>query len=402
MNSATKKFIIAIVVVIGLVVIFKKNQKPPISWEESYSVTDKNPYGMYILNKEIDFLFPKNKLKHVGPKTYTFLSQERYDTNVKTSLISIRNQTNFDVYLLDQLLDYVEKGNTALVFERLGSESLAESLKIHIVSPEIRQYKKDNYTLELTNKNNNTSRFTFENNNSNVFKISDSVKNKVKVLGYKTLLDGQKHPNLIEYSYGKGKIILGTDSTIFTNYNMLKSNNHLYIQGVLSYLPEDRITYFVTDKDSDSPFSDDDSILSFILRNKELRWAWYLCLTTLIVFVVFTAKRKQRVVPIIVPLTNTTVDFTKTVSNLYIQNKDYSDIINKSIIYNLEKIRRLYWIDTSKLDEKFVESYHIKTNKDRKDIVAYVNFVNAFRKAKYGASESDLIKFNKLTEKIID
>ena len=53
---------------------------------------------------------------------------------------------------------------------------------------------------------------------------------------------------------------------------------------------------------------------------------------------IFNAKRRQRVVPIINPLPNTTLDFTKTIGNLYYQEGNHQNIVDKKIIYFLEKI----------------------------------------------------------------
>ncbi|MEC4114694.1 hypothetical protein [Myroides pelagicus] len=438
MDNSLKKILLAFGLLIVVIFIFQKNKREPINWNESYSISDKNPYGLYILDQEIDYLFKNKNIEHTGPNLYDFISdyldysdevkasqtehaQEKDVSNEyeseyiqswdyrnfkedflnKTSIISIQNQSYMDTYLLANIMEYVANGNTIVMFETLQDYYDEENFQLPIKA----NYYPNSSTksISLTNNTITKQRFAIENLNNQYFTVSDSIVNKVRVLGYKYFDDGVKLPNLIEYKYGKGKLILGTDPIIFTNYNLLKSNNHLYIEGVLSYLPSENYTYFMTDKDYDNLYGEKDQpLLSFILKNEELRWAWYFCFITLGLFVLFTVKRKQRIIPIISPLTNTTIEFTKTVSSLYIQNKDYSDAMHKSIIYTLEKLRRLYWIDTSQLDDKFVESMHIKTNKNKEDIIAYVNFVNAFKNAKHPAGEGDLIRLNNLTDKIID
>ena len=64
-----------------------------------------------------------------------------------------------------------------------------------------------------------------------------------------------------------------------------------------------------------------------------------IALLSIILFIFFNAKRRQRIIPIIEPLVNSTVDFTKTIGNLYFQQNNNADLINKKIIKPLEKIK---------------------------------------------------------------
>ena len=91
---------------------------------------------------------------------------------------------------------------------------------------------------------------------------------------------------------------------------------------------------------------------------------------------IFNAKRRQRVIPIIKPLPNTTVDFTKTIGNLYYQEGNHQNLIDKKIIYFLERVRNEYLIDTAVLDENFIKKLHAKTGKDIKDIEHLVYLIN--------------------------
>ena len=116
---------------------------------------------------------------------------------------------------------------------------------------------------------------------------------------------------------------------------------------------------------------------------------------------IFNAKRRQRVIPIIKPLPNTTVDFTKTIGNLYYQEGNHQNLIDKKIIYFLERVRNEYLIDTAVLDENFIKKLHAKTGKDIKDIEHLVYLINYQKKSYHQSIETDLIEINKAIEKII-
>lgn len=402
MNSTLKKLLFLFIILIGVIFFIEGNRKKPIDWRETYSKNDKIPYGTYILDQELDGLLHNDSVIRISDNIFEVLSNKLYDTLVPTNILSIKGNNYYDEFAAKHLSEYTEAGNNAIIIQSYFNYNILDTLGIFLEyntpTLESNGLNDNEITLELTNKNLTTQKFNIKNDNYYYFLIPDKERDKIEVLGYKTIND-KKLPNLIRIKQGKGSLILGLAPIIFTNYNLLESNNHLYAESVLSYLTNDKTYVFVDTVDDEN---ESYNVLRYILQNDALRWAWYFFLISILVFVFFTAKRKQRIIPIITPLPNTTVDFTKTVSNLYIQNKDYHDIINKSIIYALEKIRRLYYIDTTKLDDKFVDSLHLKTKKDKEDIKKFVAFVDKFRASPNYASEDLLVTLNKIIEKILD
>ncbi|MBB1140915.1 DUF4350 domain-containing protein [Myroides sp. WP-1] len=403
MNSSLKKFGLALVVLVTCVFLYESGKKKPIHWYESYSNRDKNPYGLYIFDQEVQRLLGQDSLLRFDSSIYDFLSDQLYDTLHPSNLIILADRSgDLDEYTADYLKAYVEEGNTAIILQGSFNNMFLEvfGLEEDYIYSSVRADSQANTILELTNEQLTKQKFTVRNvDYSNEFMIVDSLKNNIDILGYKTIQDTIKQVNLVRVRQGKGELLLGLDPIILTNYYLLSSNNHLYAEGLFSYLPNQK-TYLYGQEASQKQESR--SLLRFIFANTALRWAWYFFLLTLLVFTLFTAKRRQRIIPIIKPVKNTTIQFTKTVANLYIQSKDYSDLMHKSIIYTLEKIRRKYYIETTNLDENFVHYYHLKSNKNQQDILAYVQFVNQFRQQQHPATEADLVQLNRLTEKIVD
>ena len=139
--------------------------------------------------------------------------------------------------------------------------------------------------------------------------------------------------------------------------------------------------------------------MRYILSQPALKWAWYLFLIGMLVFMFFNAKRRQRVIPIKEPVPNTTVDFTKTIGNLYLQEGSHHLIIEKKIIYFLEKIRSEYLIDTFQLDETFVKRLHQKTGKDPVLIEKVVRLIQKHRN-QLVSTQADVIEISKAIEKL--
>ena len=76
-----------------------------------------------------------------------------------------------------------------------------------------------------------------------------------------------------------------------------------------------------------------ESPLRYFLSQPPLRWSLYLAMFALILFMRFTAKRRQRVIPVIEPPVNTTLDFVKLIGTLYYQKKDHLGLLRKKQIY---------------------------------------------------------------------
>ena len=140
-----------------------------------------------------------------------------------------------------------------------------------------------------------------------------------------------------------------------------------------------------------------DSPLRFILSQPALKWAWLLGLVSLLIFVLFNAKRKQRIVKIIKPLENSTIAFTKTIGNLYYETKDHNNLIDKKITYFLESIRSKYYLDTQLLDDKFVKNLSLKSGKEQSKTKKTINLI-VHLKAKQSCNEDDLKLLNKAIE----
>ena len=94
---------------------------------------------------------------------------------------------------------------------------------------------------------------------------------------------------------------------------------------------------------------------------------------------------------------NTTVAFVKTISNLYFETQDHKNIIEKKSTYFLERIRTQYNLDTSKLDDDFIERLSLKSGVKKEKVKTLINYIDWLRnKRQY--FESNLIQLNTYIE----
>ena len=353
---------------------------------------------MYVLDQEAPKLLKNHKINKVSKTTYEYFEPLYvYDTLVDNYSVNGSIMVISDTYSLDnasskELFYFVAHGNSAFISAKDFPAIFNDSLNIistmgYNVDSEIE--------LSLANKKIKQTKYKFKvGATSSYFEKIDTL--NTTVLGYQQI-DTVRQVNFVKVPFGQGYFYLHTQPIAFTNYHLLKDNHHQYAENLISYIPEGDVFWMVKDQNGELKSA---SPMRFILSQPALKWAWYLSILGLLFFMVFNAKRRQRVVPIIEPLANTTLDFTKTIGNLYYQEGDHQNIVDKKIIYFLEKIRNEYLIDTNVLDENFIKKLHQKSGKDIGDIQKAVQLINALRKDYYQCVEEDLININNAIEKI--
>lgn len=397
MNRTLRLYIALLVMLLVIIVIIDANRPKPIDWTPSFSLNDKIPYGMYVFDKEIGTLLKDHKIKKINTTAYEYFnSKYDYDTlvndyRVKGTFLNISKISNLDEQSITEICYFVEHGNNAFISSETIPNALLDSLHLKMDS----EYHFSNKIYNwLANKKLGSQKYKItEGVNNNYFSKIDTL--NTTVLGYQN--GDSTRINFIKVNYKSGTFYLHTQPVAFTNFHLLKGNHHEYAEKVLSYIPKGRVFWLVKDQTgeviSDSP-------MRFILSQPPLKWAWYIFLIGMLIFILFNAKRKQRIVPIIKPLTNTTVDFTKTIGNLYYLEGDHNNIIDKKIVYFLEKIRNEYLIETNKLDDDFIKKLHLKSGKKLEDIINLVKLINAYRKNNYISTDDNLLEINNAIEKV--
>ncbi|MGN7811282.1 DUF4350 domain-containing protein [Flavobacterium sp. 22076] len=400
MSKNIKIYIAVLVFILILILIGDYNKQKTIDWRPTYSVNDKIPYGLYVFDKEIGGILKNQKIERIPDITpYEFLdSKYNEDTLVETytvkgTFINISQQNNLDDQSAKEIMYFVSHGNNAFLSMTNFPKTLLDSLKFEY-SSNLLQTK--DASVWMANKKLSSKIYKSTSDIADYFSKIDTL--NTTVLGYEGNPKYKKNINFIKVPYKNGYFFLHTNPVAFTNYNLLKKDRYQYTEKVLSYIPKGDVFWY-TKSPNDENISA--SPLRYIFSQPALKWAWYLFLIGMLVFILFNAKRKQRIVPILQPLSNLTIDFTKTIGNLYYQEGDHKNIIDKKIIYFLERIRTEYLIDTTKLDDEFVKKLHHKTGKDEKDIQELVLLINEYRNSYHGNIEADLIRINNAIEKIL-
>jgi hypothetical protein len=403
MNKTIKIYLVFLVLLLVAIIIVDANRPKPIDWTPTFGINDRIPFGMHIFDKESSSLLKNDTIEKTTQTAYEYLDSRYYyiddslqTDNARGTFLAIAEYYDIDDESTNELLYHVAQGNSVFLSATSFSEKLEDSLHFNTNS---KMPEKDGLDLNVVNPSLGTKKYNFVNGiGSAFFSKIDTL--KTTVLGYQSSKkDKEKQINFIKIAYKKGFFYLHCQPIVFTNYHLLKEDHYQYTEKIASYIPKGKLIWLVKGQTGDYISN---SPLRYILSQPSLRYAWYLFLIGIIVFMIFNAKRRQRIVPIIKPLSNTTVDFTKTIGNLYFQEGDHQNIIDKKIIFFLEKIRNDYLIETAILDDNFIKKLHLKSGKDIDDIKNVVRLINYQRKSYNQSIEDDLLELNNAIEKILN
>ncbi|MFP3591522.1 hypothetical protein [Chryseobacterium sp. SIMBA_038] len=384
MNKTFKIYAVIFIVVMVILALLEVNKKEVTDWRKNFDTNEKSPFGLFIFDHEAKDLF-KNKLKKIDQTPYDY-----YNTHKKESHNILVVETDVDTESWNKILDQVSKGSDAMLIVSQIPKEVSDSIGYY--DSEI-SFADEN-VLKLTDKK-------YQNDFIKLDKFPSGrgfsyIKPQVEVLGKTVEKNNSNQANFIKIKFGKGNIYVHCEPLFMTNYYLLKSGNIKYAQDVFSYLDDKETIWFVESNAKVSRF-----FMRFILSNPALKYAWWVLLGGLVLFVFFNAKRKQRIVPVIEPLKNTSVDFVKSIGNLYLQEGDFHDMMAKKAQYFLNKVRLDFLIDTQNLDEEFAKKLQLKTGKTIEMINEAINLIKKAQDPYAHVMKEDLARMNKLLDEIL-
>ena len=393
--------------IIGFILVEIYKPKP-IDWTPTFSNKDKIPYGCELLYEVLPNIFPNQKIS--DEKVPIFSKKRKIKLPPKSNYLYVFSYFRADSLLLIKLLDYVQKGNSVFIasenffglddtlhFQTSYVKYLAinDSASINFVNPTIR--KSSDYKYQ------NQAADTY-------FDIKDSTKNinTFTVLGK----NSKGFPNFIRVNFGKGMFFLNSVPMAFTNFYMVKDDNSDYAFKALSYLPEQPIFWdeYVNkmsigksvksiSKSREAKGQEDvqESPFKFIVSQPALKWAYFITLSALLIYLIFEGKRRQRIIPIMEIPKNTSLQFVETIGSLYYNQKDHKTIAEKKITHFLAYIRTKFYLKTTEIDQEFKTDLSNKSGISLREITDLFNYISFVQNNNY-TDENQLITLNEQIE----
>ena len=139
------------------------------------------------------------------------------------------------------------------------------------------------------------------------------------------------------------------------------------------------------------------SPLQYILQEPSLAWAWYILLAIGLLFLLFRTKRQQRIIPVLEPNRNTSMEFLNIISNLYFQQRDHKKLAQEDMRLFLHFIRDRYKIPTRNLDDTFITQLTQQSQVEQ-DIIKKILLLNTNINSASHITENTLISFHQHIE----
>ena len=369
-----------------LYVIAEYNKPNPINWTPTLYYKHKIPLGTYIIHNQLNQLFPGAKVIKTNASIYTALknlSSTPGNYLVFAKDVTI-NKTDFT-----ELIKYIAAGNAVFISSYKFNGFLADTLQIALAY----ESAKGNAQLNFTNRKlERAPDYEFEKDISNQY-FTEFDTAGATVIGK----NNYGHATYLTFKFGKGSLYLCSNPGVFSNYSLLNKQGADYAAKALSYLPVTGRIYW--DEYQNGDIAEDESLLRVFFTNPALEWAYFLSLAGAIIFVLFEIKRRQRVIPVIEPLSNSTLEFVTVVGQVYYEQRNNANIAQKKILYLLVYLRDEYQLRTNVFDEEFIDKLSAKLDVEKAfavELISYINYINNQEKV----TDRELIELDKMIEKL--
>lgn len=388
-----------------IILIFFVQMKAPkhFSWEQTFSHHDLQPFGCALLDSMLTRSLPHGY--SVSRKTPYQMEQD--DTVNRKSIFIVGTGYHIPDTDMKALFDMAYRGDHILLAGDYFGSLLEDTLRFKtrnyyylmnlntLKQYATRMYPKDELIWCGDSSVYNTQKFhCYPPLCSGHFNLTDSTSCQILLFRQeeKTESDSipKKKPVAITYTLGKGEITLASIPLLFTNYGLLDSNNHLLQLRLISHLAKYPV---IRTECYTSPITGEQlSPLRYILSQPPLRWALYMILLGIILFILFTAKRKQRAIPVINPPKDHSLEFIKLIGTLYYQKKGHTDLVRKKFTYFTEQLRREAHIELSDGNDLDTQAEKIagKTGMDPKCITEALRRIYPVVKGEKDTTENEM------------
>lgn len=341
-----RKYVLILVGTIMLAVAAQWLVPEPLDWSWSLERDDTRPYGSTVAFDLLPSLFPG---ANVDVKTLPPYLALRDTTVTDVNYLFLTQSFEPDPAEVRALLSFAERGNTVFIGAATVRGALADSLDLRTdIDPTlpaqlVGDNTQDSLGVNFVNPRLRAdSAWTFRRGAADRY-VEAFDTTRATVLG----INSEEQVNFLQVDVGAGRVFIHLVPLAFTNYHLLHARGAEYATRSLSYLPV-RTTWW--DAHYKPGRSQASTPLRFILTAPALRWAYYLLIGGVLLFMLVEAKRRQRIIPVIEPPSNDSLQFVRTVGRLYHQHGDHAALARKRITYFLDYVRSHLNVPTGVLD----------------------------------------------------
>lgn len=393
-----------IIIVALLVVVFVLGaviRPKQISWEKSFTKSKTDPYGTKALYELLPNIFPGKQVRtlYIPPQEFVRKEFHKKTGDNPVNYIFIQRYADFSEFDTKAMVDLANEGNHIFIAAEdisghflniLGNEDSTG----YNTNPLRNAYSPDTIRLNFKQKNLYSKQgFSMRpGENSSYIEIPEQA-DGISVLSVNSL----GHPVFIKKQIGEGAIYYHCIPLAFTNYYTVYFGNSGYISRCFSELPVADVywdEFFKTGaKESQSP-------IRVILNDRSLRAAYIMAFVLILLYMLFQSKRRQRIIPVMEPFKNSTLEFVSTVANLYRSKADSTTLTHNKLLYLKEKIRLRYHISLEQYDTEEAQTLLARSGAKAATVNKLLQTMKEIQQKVNDQSHSEelLLLLNSLTE----
>lgn len=389
MFKGNNKYIWIFAVVFTIVVMVQYILPKPVNWQRTYMMKDKSPFGTYAIHQLLEPAFTKEIEINRGT-----LYNLKYDLDKRSCLILMDNSISLSKTDMKTMYQFLEAGNTVFIGASKFEGLLADTFHVRTYSKYFTFFEKPDSLIKRPGVK--------------VKMLASNLKNKI--YDYPMLSDNYYYRNfdstifstcalmdsssmMIETKIGSGRLILMSMPDVFTNYFIAKHKNREFAYAILSHITM-HSKRIIWDENYKVFNVQSASFLKLILESDALYTAYILMLITLIIYMISDGRRRQRAIPIIEPVKNTTLEFVNVVSHVYFNSDNHTYIAEERVRYFYETIRKRFGVPTSEINDIFLETISDLSGYDPKLVKQLFTYCETLRSS-HTATERDLIELNR-------
>jgi len=357
-NNKRSAYLLVFYFILMLIIAFFWPKQ--IDWRASYSALHTKPYGARVLFNELSHLYPEASFESSNMPIYNTV-HDSFSVDANTVYVFCDQNFYIDSLEFSRLYSFVEQGNTAFIAAEKIEEKFLDTL--HLTLDSEFKYNIENDSSAFSFMDARFPKYVFPNNRERTYLYQDSA----FVGNQHSYIDFEDQMNQVMVPFGKGKFILNSNPLGFTNFYILNDSTRNYAANCLSFIGNvEHIIwdeYYKVGKPGASK-----TPLKEILQIPGLRWAYWLSLITILLFIGFHSKRKQRIIPLEEPIRNTSLEYVDTMGNLYFEQSTNKNIANKKIDFFKSYLARAYNLNNIDFLDKDLKRIQNRTNKTEVEI----------------------------------
>ncbi len=374
MLKINPKYLVFLFAIFGLYLLLLVFMPRKFNWNVTFYQKDKNPFGGYVFKSLADESW-------VGPVNTSNKTLFELGNLEEDNLLVICNIFEISESDLESLLDLLESGKTVIVAANMIDTLLTNRVQVEMNKWDFRfifdnLWGTDSTGLSLSDRNQHASKSYWlpAQLAAQHFQRFDSLNTQVMAQNHKG------RPVLLKIPHEAGSLILCSVPMVFSNFSMLTADNNEFVAGILSLVQGGDVHwteyYQMGRMEAQTP-------LRYVLAEPALTWAFYVSMFSIMVFMAFEAKRRQRVIPVIEAPKNETLTFVKTIARLYYQKKDHKHIANRKILHFMDHLKQRMLIDMHENIDAVINKVAAKTGSREEEVrllfeqINYIGTVNA-------------------------